>query len=172
PNNSMTDMMRDQLAERVKEFDAVLKPLPSSRIIYLGTPQTEQSLYNRMPERGYQIRVWPAELPEKPEGYQGRLAPMIYAMLDEGRPAGTPVDPKRFDAEELRQRLSSYGRSGYALQFMLDTSLSDMDRFPLRLRDLLVMSLDPRRAPGSLSWGQSPENVCNDIPNVGLPGDR
>ena len=37
-NNSMTQTMRDKLAESVKEFDAVLKP--DGRVAYLGTPQT------------------------------------------------------------------------------------------------------------------------------------
>jgi hypothetical protein len=61
PNNSSTQMMRDKLSEAVKEFDAILKP--GGRIIYLGTPQTEMSLYNQLPERGYEIRIWPALYP-------------------------------------------------------------------------------------------------------------
>jgi hypothetical protein len=50
-NNSATQVARDKLSELVKEFDAILKPLESSKIIYLGTPQTEMSLYNQLPER-------------------------------------------------------------------------------------------------------------------------
>jgi hypothetical protein len=50
PNNSATQAMQDKLSELVKEFDAILKP--GGRIIYLGTPQTEQSLYNKLPDRG------------------------------------------------------------------------------------------------------------------------
>ena len=45
PKNSETQLMQDKLSELVKEFDAVLKPLEDARIIYLGTPQTEDSLY-------------------------------------------------------------------------------------------------------------------------------
>lgn len=172
PNNSMTDVMRDQLAERVKEFDAVLKPEPTTRIIYLGTPQTEQSLYTRMAERGYDIRIWPARIPASPEKYQGRLAPMIYRMIEEGRSAGSPVDPRRFSDQELSEREASYGRSGFALQFMLDTTLSDRDRYPLRLRDMIITYLDPRRAPASLTWSNDPEHAHLNLPNVGLPGDR
>lgn len=63
PNNSYTQMMRDKLSEAVKEFDAILKP--GGRIIYLGTPQTEQSLYNSLPDRGYSVRVWPARFPSE-----------------------------------------------------------------------------------------------------------
>ncbi|WP_200882057.1 phage terminase large subunit [Nitrincola sp. A-D6] len=60
-NNSSTQTMRDKLANLVKEFDAVLKP--NGRVIYLGTPQTEMSIYNQLPDRGYQIRIWPALYP-------------------------------------------------------------------------------------------------------------
>jgi hypothetical protein len=44
PNNSDTVTMRMKLSERVKEFDAILKP--GGKITYLGTPQCEDSLYN------------------------------------------------------------------------------------------------------------------------------
>ena len=43
--------MRDKLSEQVKEFESILKP--QGRIIFLGTPQTEMSLYNTLPNRGY-----------------------------------------------------------------------------------------------------------------------
>ena len=60
-NNSFTQAMRDKLSEAVKEFDAILKP--GGIITYLGTPQTELSLYNQLPDRGYAVRVWPARYP-------------------------------------------------------------------------------------------------------------
>lgn len=170
PNNAMTETLRTQLSERVKEFDAVLKP--GGRIIYLGTPQTEMSLYNRLPERGYTIRVWPARVPEKPETYKGTLAPYITAMIERGVPARTPTDPIRFNDMDLMEREASYARSGFALQFMLDTTLSDKDRYPLKLSDLMVHTLDPRMAPGNFTWCNSPERVIEDLPNVGLTGDR
>ena len=52
PGNSMTQLMRDRLAELVKEFDAVIKPGLKTRIIYLGTPQTEMTLYTVLEARG------------------------------------------------------------------------------------------------------------------------
>ena len=172
PNNSMTQLQRDQLSERVKEFDAILKPLPTSRIIYLGTPQTEMSLYNRLPERGYEIRIWPARVPNDPERYQGRLSKFVMDMIDNGAKARQPVDPQRFQEQDLIEREASYARSGFALQFMLDTSLSDQDKYPLKLSDLIVSSLDPRMAPAKLVWCNDPEKVISDLPTVGLQGDR
>ena len=173
PNNSATQMMRDKLAESVKEFDAILKP--GGRIIYLGTPQTEMSLYNQLPERGYDIRIWTARYPEldKVIKYQGRLAPMITRAIEaDPKLVGEPVDPKRFDAKDLMERAASYGRSGFALQFMLDTSLSDANKYPLKVSDLVVMNLNPTMGHLKVAWASSPELVINDLPNVALTGDK
>lgn len=171
-NNSLTQVMRDQLSERIKEFDAVLKPEGLRKIIFLGTPQTEMSIYNVLPQRGYDVRIWPSKVPEDVERYRGRLAPYVIDLISKGAKAGSPVDPKRFNEMDLMEREASYGRSGFALQFMLDTSLSDADRYPLKLRDLMFMSLDPRMAPAKLVWCNDPERVCQDLPSVGLAGDR
>lgn len=173
PNNSATQMMRDKLSEAVKEFDAILKP--GGRIIYLGTPQTEMSLYNQLPERGYEIRIWPALYPElnKVESYKGRLAPLITrALEDDSKNAGKPTDSRRFDEADLLERRASYGRAGFALQFMLDTSLSDGDRYPLKVSDLVVMNLNPTMAHLKVAWSAAPEVCLNDLPNVALTGDR
>jgi hypothetical protein len=173
PNNSATQMMRDKLSEAVKEFDAILKP--GGRIIYLGTPQTEMSLYNQLPERGYEIRIWPSLYPElnKLESYKGRLAPLITKGLEENRElVGKPTDSRRFDEADLLERRASYGRAGFALQFMLDTSLSDGDRYPLKVADLIIQNLNPTMAHLKVAWATSPELTLNDLPNVALTGDR
>lgn len=173
PNNSMTHMMRERLAEAVKEFDAVLKP--EGKILYLGTPQCEMSLYNTLTERGYKMRVWPARFPttERAEkAYGSRLAPLLYDKMSfSDKPLdGQPVDPKRFDADDLLERELSYGKSGFALQFMLDTSLSDLNKYPLKLSDLMIMSCDAKKAPEKLVYGIMKE--IKDLPNVGLAGDK
>jgi len=173
PNNSMTHMMREKLAETVKEFDAVLKP--DGRIIYLGTPQCEMSLYNALLARGYKMRVWPARYPtldRAEKAYGGRLAPTLYDSLQTNLEAvyGLPTDPKRFDDDDLLERELSYGRSGFALQFMLDTSLSDANKYPLKLSDLLVYSCDKDTAPEKLVYGIF--KTLEDLPNVGLAGDK
>jgi len=179
PKNSLTQMMRDKLSESVKEFDAVLTP--GGEIIYLGTPQTEMSLYNALPSRGYEIRIWPARYPttEQRARYGIRLAPIIGKALDENpklaiRPdgRGESTDPKRFTDRDLLEREFSYGRSGFSMQFMLDTSASDTDRYPLKLSDLVIMSLSPGMAPVRVAWGTGPDQIISDIPNVGLQGDR
>ena len=171
--NSATQMMRDKLSEAIKEFDAVLKP--DGNILFLGTPQTESSIYAALPERGFKTRIWPARYPKKGQlkGYGHFIAPKIVEELEEDPEVkGQPTDPKRFDAEDLMEREASYGRTGFALQFMLDPSLSDADRYPLKLNDLVVMALNPREGPEKPVWAASAENMITDLPNVGMPGDR
>ena len=171
PNYSMTQTMRVKLSEAVKEFDAVLKP--DGSIVYLGTPQTEMSLYETLPERGYEVRIWPSRYPEEKQviRYSNKLAPFIQDLLDRGATVGDPTDPLRFDAEDLLERELSYGKSGFALQFQLDTSLSDADKYPLKLSDLIIMGVDSTKAPEKPVWTRDPRNKLLELPNVGLPGD-
>jgi hypothetical protein len=169
PKNSYTHNLRERLATLVTEFDAILKP--GGRVIYLGTPQLEQSLYNRLLARGYQMMVWPAEIPVKPESYGGRLAKFVLDRIAAGWPAGAPLDPARFTTKDLDERRLSYGRSGYALQFMLDTSMADEDRYPLKLRDCLVTDVDPDVGHLKLMWSAEPAYTMNDLPCGGLDGD-
>jgi len=173
PNNSMTQMMREKLSEAVKEFDAILKP--DGKVVYLGTPQNEMSLYNTLLERGYSMRVWPARYPTvegSQKAYSGRLAPSLWETLERDSEAvsGTPTDSKRFSDEDLIERELSYGRSGFALQFMLDTSMSDADRYPLKIADLIVYPCDIDTAPEKLVWGIF--KPIDSVPNVALSGDR
>jgi hypothetical protein len=173
PNNSATEGMRLKLSETVKEFDAVLKP--DGRVIYLGTPQTEMSLYNKLPPRGYEIRIWPARYPDakRLEKYGSKLCPKVHRkILDDPKLTHRSVDPQRFSEEDLMEREASYGRSGFALQFMLDTSLSDADKFPLKVSDLLIMDVDTQNAPEKVVWGRDPKQVIEDVINVAFDGDR
>ncbi len=169
PKNSQTHLLRERLAELVKEFDAVLKP--GGRIIYLGTPQVEASLYSRLPDRGYTIRIWPAEVPKNADIYHGRLAEFVTKRILAGWTAGTPLDADRFGEEELYERRLSYGRIGYALQYMLDTSPSDADLHPLKCRDLIVSSLDREMGPVRLVWGSDRTQVIQDLMSGGYEGD-
>jgi hypothetical protein len=172
-NNSMTQGMRDKLAESVKEFEAILKP--DGKIIYLGTPQLEESLYNKLQERGYKCQIWTARYPEKDKlpSYGDKLAQVILDALEASPDvAGHSTDPKRFTDIDLMEREASYGRSGFQLQFQLDTTLSDMDRYPLKLADLSVMTLNPTDAPQKVVWASGLDQVIKELPCVGMCGDR
>jgi hypothetical protein len=173
-NNSQTQLMRDRLGETVKEFDAIIKP-EVGRIIFLGTPQTEMSLYNDLEERGYKTKIWTALYPSKAQliSFGHKIAPMIASITDK---EGQPTDPKRFDAVDLLERQASYGKSGFNLQFMLDTTMSDANRYPLKLNDLIIMSgcSTWKEAPAKIQWASGIEQIKAinpDLPNVGLKGD-
>lgn len=173
-NNSQTQMMRDKLSETIKEFEAIIKP--EGRIIFLGTPQTEMSIYAALDERGYTTRIWPARYPSDAlrEAYKGHLAPLVYEGSQE-HDEGSPTDPERFSDVDLMEREASYGRSGFALQFMLDTTLSDQDKYPLKINDLCVMSGPSSwdEAPVTVRWasGQDQMQGTRDLPCVALKGD-
>lgn len=177
PSNSFTQVLRDQLFELVKEFDAVLKP--NGTIIYLGTPQNEMSLYNELQERGYTAIIYPARYPYDDAhraSYGDKLAKFIADKYDSDpkKYAGKPTDPLRFNEEDLQKRELSYRRSGFLLQFMLDTSLSDADKYPLKLKDLIVGSFSLDEAPMKLTWLPDPARrySLQEIPKVmGLKGD-
>lgn len=172
PNNSMTVAARDLLIEKTKEYSAILKPLPHARIIYLGTPQTEDSIYNKLPET-FTKRIWPAQVPTKDErpGYGDDLAPMVEQLFQQGR-YGDPVDPTRFDSMELIERRAEYGAAGYQLQFMLNTKLSDEERYPLKLKDIVVTSVPLDKAPYEVHWLPNPDRHLKDLPVYGMAGDK
>lgn len=173
PNNSMTQGMRDKLSEAVKEFDAILKP--DGRIIYLGTPQNQESLYNKLPDRGYRVSIWPARYPtaDQTVGYGNKLAQLITkAMRADDTLTAMPTDPNRFSEFDLLEREASYGRSGFALQFMLDTRLSDAERYPLKVSDLVIMDVPVLEAPEKVVWSSDNQYIIEELPNVAFNGDH
>jgi hypothetical protein len=173
PGNSMTELMREKLLQLCTEAESILTPKSDSRIMYLGTPQTTFTIYRKLAERNYRPFVWPARYPRKGSlsKYDGLLAPQIQEDLDMGAEEWGCTDPDRFDDEDLIQREASMGRSNYLLQFQLDTSLSDAEKFPLKMSDLVITSVNPSTAPENCIWCSDPANVIKDLPTVGLPGD-
>lgn len=172
PTNSATQTMREKLSEQVKEFDAIIKPEDGTKIMFLGTPQCEDSIYNKLQERDYRARVWPAKYVTPQFNEKSHNGSVSDVCVDEEK-AGKSTEPTRFSDIDLLEREMSYGRSGFAMQFMLDTRLSDTDRHPLKLNELIVMDIDNEVAPEKLVWAQSPELVWDgSVPNVGFSGDR
>lgn len=173
-NNSGTQTQRDKLNEAVKEFDAIIKP--KGQIVYLGTPQNEMSLYNELQQRGYRCRIWTVLYPEslsEREFYGDRLAKIIADKYDENPDlyAGKPTDPRRFDEEEIYKRRLSYGKAGFALQFMLNTNLSDQEKYPLKVQDLMIANLSLDEANLKWYWSNDRQLRINDLPCVALKGD-
>ena len=167
-DNSRTVEARDNLMHRLREFENILNP--GGDIIYLGTPQTEDSVYNRLAEH-YECRRWPARYPNPNDERQMlRLAPMLSDDLEAGtQQYGDPTYPTYYPDSLLVEREAIMGPSMFALQMLLDTTLSDKDRYPLRLSNLMVWDMAGNMAPVNMIWGTM---YPVDIECPGLSGDK
>ena len=172
PGNSLTEFMREKLLQLCTEAESILTPKNDSRIMYLGTPQTTFTIYRRLAERNYRPMVWPARYPRaaKLNKYGEVLAQDILEDIEQGVEEWTPTDD-RFTDDDLIEREASMGRSNFMLQFQLDTTLSDAQKFPLKMADLVITSVNPTTAPEDIVWCSDPSKVIRDAPTVGLPGD-
>ena len=171
PGNSMTELMREKLLQLCTEAESILTPKKDSRILYLGTPQTTFTIYRKLAERNYRPFVWPSRYPRDKTNYEGLLAEALQDDIDNGATPWDVTDPDRFDNDDLLEREASMGRSNFMLQFQLDTTLSDAEKFPLKCADLVITSVNPTTAPDAVVWCSDPQNVIKDLPTVGLPGD-
>lgn len=186
--NSLTEDSRQRII-RVVQNDFV--PITKTEhgkgdIIFLGTPQTEESIYNVLvKEMNFSCYTIPARFPavDKLNNYRltyvdsgeetNILASYLMKQFENDEIThGQPTDT-RFGEDELLS-IEAKGRSAFALQYMLDTSLSDAERYPLKQHDLQVMSLSPLKAPLQVQWGREndKENYIRDIPNIGFSGDH
>lgn len=176
--NSNTVVMREKIVEAVKEFESVLTP--GGVIKYLGTPHDVDSLYMKLlrlkDDHGKQVytaRIWPGLFPttDQIRAYGPWLAPFITHEIKRLGPScvGHSTMPNRFSDEDLMRRKAAMGSSEFTLQFMLDLSGSLLDKYPLKLRDLIVYDLDDRKGPEEIVWGNS--KIDRDLPVMGLDGD-
>ncbi len=176
--NSLTTGGREKNKEAVKEFESVLTP--GGVIKYLGTPHDVDSLYMHLlklkDEHGkpvYAARIWPALFPTTAQTkvYNHWLAPYITHEINRLGPScvGHSTMPNRFPDEDLMRRRAAMGASEFTLQFMLDLSGSLLDKYPLKLKNLIVLPLDDRKGPEEIVWGNS--HVDRDLPVMGLDGD-
>lgn len=159
--NGLTMQMRAHLQNLTKEFSSICT---HGDILYLGTPQSKDSVYNTLPGRGYEIRIWPGRYPtdEEMEKYGDRLAPILAARIKanpglrsggglDGK-RGKPTDPERYNEEALIEKELDQGPEGFQLQYMLDTSLLDAMRQQLKLSDLVVSNFDWELVPETIAY--------------------
>src|SRR5574343_189834 len=62
--NGLTVTQRELLLHLSKEFSSICT---HGDILYLGTPQSKDSIYNTLQGRGYDIRIWPGRFPTEAE---------------------------------------------------------------------------------------------------------
>lgn len=173
PQNSGTVEGREKLIAVFSEFENILFP-NCNKVTVLGTPQSIESVYTHLvQEKGYTPRVWPGRVPsvDKESVYQGFLAPSIQERFDKGE-HGLPTEPTRFSQTVLINKESRMVPGAFTLQFMLDTSMSDADKYPLKLKDLIIMDLDKSKAPTTITWATTRETRIKELPMVGFSGDR
>jgi len=164
PSNSMTELMREKLLQQVTEFEALLIPDVPSSVLMLGTPQSMESIYGKLK---YPTKILPAQVPEDESVYNGKLDDWI---MQQGKP-GEATDKVRFPNEVLLERQSFMGLSNFKLQYNLDTTLSDAERFPLKNKELIVHSINSIDAPISINYSGSNDYVIKELTNLGFTGD-
>lgn len=169
--NSRTQEMRDKIDNAVTEFDNVIVP-ESNEIIYLGTPHSQESLYTKLLARGYACRIWTCKYVDEANNqkYNNNLAPFVIA--DSEHKEGNSTEPVRFPLEILLDKEMKMGRSKFQMQFMLDPTLSDLERYPLKCSDLIVMSLDAETAPEKVVYASDKTKIINDLICLGFNNDR
>ncbi|QDH84548.1 putative DNA packaging protein [Achromobacter phage vB_AxyP_19-32_Axy21] len=164
--NGLTAGQRELLKTLSKEFSSICT---HGDILYLGTPQTKDSIYNDLPGRGFDVRIWPGRYPTptERENYGSRLAPFVALPLDFMPHLGTgggldgtrgqPADPGRYDEDALIEKETDQGPEGFQLQYMLDTSLSDAARAQLKLSDLVFADFESDMLPDMVIHRATPE---------------
>ncbi len=168
--NSATAEMRERLIHLSRDFTSINS---KGDIIYLGTPQSVDSIYNSLPGRGFDIRIWPGRYPtvDEIDNYGIHLAPMIQAAL-EADPSlrsgggmdgtrGKPTDNVILGEEVLVKKEIDQGAAYFQLQHMLDTRLSDADRFPLKPNKLIFTNIPHGNVPVQLYAQNSPATLIS-----------
>lgn len=172
--NGLSATQRAQLLHLSKEFSSICT---HGDILYLGTPQSKDSIYNTLQGRGFEIRIWPGRFPgirvdpktgeqqDEVELYGGRLAPFVLNKMlanpslrvgggiDGSK--GQAADPQRYTDADLIEKELDKGPEDFQLQYMLDTSLVDAMRQQLRLSDLVCANFSPDLLPEVIGWQAS-----------------
>lgn len=158
--NSQTAVQRARLHHLTLDFTSINS---TGDIVWLGTPQNTDSVYNGLPGRGTVIRIWPGRYPTPKElpDYEGFLAPMIMERIRKnpglqtgGGPTGQRgqvTDPILLDEATLTKKEIDQGASYFQLQHMLSTKLADSDRFPLKLMNVRVSTVDTEAMIGPMN---------------------
>ena len=169
PQTCLTQVQREKLRNSLNELEAILKPGSGPEIVYLGTPHssTDSIYFALQRDLSYEMRMWPARVPVDTTPYKGALAPLIDRRV--GAANGRPTDT-RFSDDELMQRELSMSPMQWRLQFLLDATLSDIERYPLRCSDLMVMTVDSY-LPEVVTHEKAKHLTLDDLPCVGMAHD-
>jgi len=162
--NCETANAREKLLNKVAEFEQIRNV--GGRVIFLGTPQIKDSIYNHL-KSGYKVTKFPAVMPDKNTFAETEdVDEWILGLHIE---PGEATQPERFSDEVLLERMAKIGPKLFALHYKLDTSLADFEKYPLRLSDLIVIDVHPDMCPEKIVWANS--KPMKGVPAFGLSGD-
>lgn len=165
--NAATAEMRDRLTHLTRDFTSICS---KGDIIYLGTPQSVESIYNGLPSRGFDIRIWPGRYPTEDEvgNYGQFLAPLIKEAMEQDPSLrtgggmtglrGKPTDNVILGEETLLKKEIDQGAAYFQLQHMLDTRLADQERFPLKISKLVFMDVPEATMPIQVNFMAHADN--------------
>lgn len=181
--NSATAVQRAKLLHITKDFTSINS---NGRIIWLGTPQTLESIYNSLAARGVSIRIWPGRYPTEVQRkfYGNNLAPSIVRALQTNPSLasgggvlgdqGQPIDPMILDEQTLQKKELDQDTPYFQLQHMLNTTLSDNMRYPLKPEKLVMLTTDGKRMPltvvrGMMDTHKVDKQVCDFAFKLSIP---
>lgn len=172
--NAQTATQRARLHHLTLDFASICS---NGDIVWLGTPQSIDSVYNTLPGRGTQIRIWPGRYPTLKEQaeYEGFLAPLIADRVAADptlRTGGGPIgdrgkvtDPILLSEATLTKKEIDQGAAYFQLQHMLSTKLADEDRYPLKTAQIRFLAFDAENQLGPMTIGfvRTDENIVPAI---------
>lgn len=170
PENSDTAQKREKILAGVRDT-ANLGISGVFTETCICTPQSSESVYNTLKnEDGFRRTIIPAEYPEDISVYEGDLAKHITAAIKRNpNIIGMNTDPRQNMAHLAKQKMK--GKARYKLHYMLDTTMSDAEKYPLKLADLIVMDIDSSEAPTKIEYGSEKKLALYDIKHKGFRGD-
>lgn len=196
PNTADTEPKRAMIEKNVGEIAAAVTILGQKKVVMLGTPHAEETLYLKQEAKGYSLRIWPfvfptvedsigedgKVIPAEVKRYGHRLAPTILQeVMANPELAGTVTDTDRFDDADIPSKRLEYGTVEFDRQFRLFIDAGGDQSKKMRLRDLIVCDFTPpaltgtseRRAlmPASVVWSNAAEHKAEDIPVDAPNGD-
>lgn len=178
---ALSPTRRERLISRVAEFEHLIEQneytdLRGVKILALGTPQTQDSIYMKLPKKGFKKRIWTVYYPigEQLETLRPYLSPLylnkikLNPSLIENingmkKTYGAVTDDSgRFTPEVLLNRERSVGSNNFNREYMLDINTSAED-FPFKLSDFIVDTINHNNAHYNYKHSNMAENELVDL---------
>ncbi len=154
---SSTASGQASLMTKIREIPSMVQP--GGQIILLGTPHSTNSVYSQLGGLTPIVR-FPCRDDSIEEMEEHKCAKwMMQRVGADSSLVGTPVFHERFTNEMLEGKESDLGEATFQMQYVLDTEIADVDRYPLKLQNLIVMDWDDaHKIPARVLWSPQEKN--------------